>query len=157
MGEWQHAGVAAVDLDPEQLIDLLGLEPHPEGGHYVQTWRAPADRGRSSGTAIYFLLRAGEVSHWHRVDSAEVWHHYAGAPLTLQTWNDGAPVVTRRLGTDLVAGERPQLVVEPGEWQSARSLGSWTLVGNTVSPGFEFDRFELAEPGWRPPGMDPNS
>jgi predicted cupin superfamily sugar epimerase len=147
--------VATCELDPEQLIDLLDLAPHPEGGHYVQTWRAPSDGGRSSGTAIYFLLRTGEVSRWHRVDSAEIWHHYAGAPLTLTTWAESAAVVTRRLGTDLVAGERPQLVVEPGEWQSARTLGAWTLVGNTVSPGFEFDHFELGEPGWQPPVLEP--
>lgn len=117
----------------------------------MQTWQARSDAGRSSGTAIYFLLRAGEESHWHRVDSAEVWHHYAGAALTLQTWDEGGHVVTRRLGTDFAVGERPQLVVEPGEWQSARTVGAWTLVGNTVAPGFEFDHFELAEPGWKPP------
>lgn len=142
--------MATRELDPEHLIELLELEPHPEGGYYNQTWRAASDGERPSGTAIYFLLRAGEESHWHRVDSAELWHHYAGASLSLQTWTQGAPVVTRRLGTDLVGGERPQLVVEPGEWQSARTLGDWTLVGTTVSPGFEFEHFELAEPGWHP-------
>ncbi len=137
--------------DPAHLIELLGLQPHPEGGHYVQTWQEGSAAGRSSGTAIYFLLRAGEESHWHRIDSAEVWHHYAGAPVVLRTWTEGRTVVTRRLGTDFAGGERPQLVVEPEEWQTARSDGAWTLVGNTVSPGFEFDRFELAEPGWQPP------
>ena len=146
--------MATRELDSEQLIELLDLTPHPEGGHFAETWRAPTDGERASGTAIYFLLRAREVSHWHRVDSAEIWHHYAGAPLTLTTWADGGPVVSRRLGTDVVAGERPQLVVEPGEWQSARTLGDWTLVGNTVSPGFEFDHFELAEPDWQPPGTE---
>ena len=138
-------------LDPRQLIDLLDLAPHPEGGHYIQTWCAPSAGGRPSGTAIYFLLMADEISHWHRIDSTEIWHHYAGAPLALSTWVDGAPVTTRRLGTDILGGERPQLLVEAGEWQSARPLGSWTLVGNTVSPGFEFGRFELAAPGWQPP------
>ena len=142
--------MATRELDAERLIELLDLTPHPEGGHFSETWRAPSDGARASGTAIYFLLRAGEVSHWHRIDSAEIWHHYAGGPLALTTWVDGGSVVSRRLGTDVVAGERPQLIVEPGEWQSARTLGDWTLVGNTVSPGFEFDHFELAGPGWQP-------
>jgi len=149
--------VATRELDAEQLIELLDLRPHPEGGHFTETWRAPGDGERASGTAIYFLLRAGEVSHWHRIDSAEIWHHYAGSPLALTTWVDGASVVSRRLGTDVGAGERPQLIVEPGEWQSARTLGDWTLVGNTVSPGFEFDHFELAEPGWQPPAAERTS
>lgn len=142
--------VSVGDLGPQQLIDLLGLVPHPEGGHFIQTWQAASGAQRSSGTAIYFLLRAGERSHWHRIDSAEVWHHYAGAPLILETWVDGEAVTRRTLGTDLVAGERPQLVVEPGEWQSARTVGEWTLVGCTVSPGFEFRHFELAPPAWQP-------
>lgn len=143
-----------VDLESEQLIVTLGLEPHPEGGHYAETWRAPSDGGRAAGTAIYFLLRVGEESHWHRIDSAEVWHHYAGDPLEISTWSDGTSVDRRRLGTDVLAGERPQLVVAPGTWQSARTLGAWTLVGNTVSPGFEFEYFELADPGWRPVDID---
>jgi predicted cupin superfamily sugar epimerase len=142
--------VAPTELDPANLIELLDLQPHPEGGHYVQTWRDPVDGERPRGTAIYFLLCAGEVSHWHRIDSVEIWHHYAGAPLELSTWVDGLAVVTRVLGGDLTAGERPQLIVEAGEWQSARTLGPWTLVGNTVSPGFEFEHFELAAPGWHP-------
>lgn len=135
----------------DELIVALGLEPHPEGGWYVQTWQAAAaDGGRAAGTAIYFLLRSGEVSHWHRVDSAEIWHHYAGAALELSTWSHGGEVRTHRLDDDLRAGGRPQVIIEPGEWQSARSLGDWTLVGCTVSPGFEFEHFELAEPGWTP-------
>lgn len=142
--------VSLGEIEPQQLIELLGLVPHPEGGHFVQTWQAVSDRDRSSGTAIYFLLRAGEVSHWHRIDSAEVWHHYAGAPLILETWVEGAAVTARRLGSDLLAGERPQLIVEPGEWQAARTVGAWTLVGCTVSPGFEFSNFELAAPEWQP-------
>lgn len=134
----------------EAIVALLGLEPHPEGGRYVETWRpAEVDGGRPVGTAIYFLLTAGERSHWHRVDAAEVWHHYAGAPLLLQTAPAGS-ITTRVLGTDLAAGERPQLVVEPGQWQAAETTGSWTLVGCTVAPGFEFSGFELAPAGWNP-------
>ena len=130
---------------------MLGLEPHPEGGRFAETWRAPADDGeRAAGTAIYFLLTEGEHSHWHRVDAAETWHHYAGAPLQLSTAGPTGPVVDRVLGTDLTAGERPQLVVEAGEWQAAVSLGAWTLVGCTVSPGFDFAGFELAPPDWQP-------
>jgi len=146
----QDASVGASDIAPRQLIDLLGLQPHPEGGHFIQTWQAPSDGARSSGTAIYFLLQEGEVSHWHRVDSAEVWHHYAGAPLALDTWVEGSEVTRRHLGTDILAGERPQLIVAPGEWQTARSVGAWTLAGCTVSPGFEFGHFELAAPDWEP-------
>ena len=134
---------------PETIIDLLGLEPHPEGGRFAETWRSPtADDERATGTAIYFLLTAGERSHWHRVDAAEIWHHYAGAPLRLSTADADGTVHERMLGVDLAAGERPQLVVQPNEWQAADSLGSWTLVGCTVSPGFEFSGFELAAPNW---------
>ena len=142
---------SAAPLDPEAIIALLGLEPHPEGGRFAETWRAPADGARAAGTAIYFLLTEGERSHWHRVDAAEVWHHYAGAPLRLSMANgDGSDVTDHVLGTDLPAGQRPQLVVDAGRWQAATSLGAWTLVGCTVSPGFEFDGFELAPPGWSP-------
>ncbi|MEM7142817.1 MAG: cupin domain-containing protein [Actinomycetota bacterium] len=139
-------------LGPDEIIEMLGLEPHPEGGRFAETWRATADDGeRASGTAIYFLLRKGERSHWHRVDATEIWHHYAGAPLRLDTADDtGAE--SRTLGSTLAAGERPQLIVAPGAWQAAESLGDWTLVGCTVSPGFEFDGFELAPNGWSPPG-----
>jgi predicted cupin superfamily sugar epimerase len=134
------------------LIARLGLQPHPEGGHYRETFRAPAlPGGRSPLTLIYFLLRAGEVSHWHRVDATEVWHWYAGAPLALRVAEAGAPV-TLRLGPDLAAGEEPQLVVPGLAWQSARSLGDWTLCGCSVAPGFEFAGFELAPPGWQPGG-----
>lgn len=135
-------------ITAEEVIDLLGLEPHPEGGRFAETWRAPAE-GRSPGTAIYFLLRAGERSHWHRVDAAEVWHHYAGASLRLSI-SDGTTTDEHALGIDLRAGERPQAVVPAGAWQAAESLGEWTLVGCTVSPGFEFDGFELAPPDWEP-------
>ncbi|GLK47955.1 cupin [Brevundimonas intermedia] len=123
------------------IIRLLDLQPHPEGGHYRETFRDPRTvEGRSVGTAIYFLLAAGERSHWHRVDAAEIWHFHAGAPLALEIKGQG--VVT--LGVDLAAGQRPQAVVPTGAWQAARSLGDWTLVGCTVAPGFEFAGFELA-------------
>ena len=140
-------------MDAFRIVDVLNLQPHPEGGMYAETWRADANTGeRAAGTAIYFLLRAGERSHWHRVDAAEIWHFYAGDALELRTSADGRSVETARLGPDLAAGERPQLVVAPHAWQTARSLGAWTLVGCTVSPGFEFGGFELAPPAWEPSG-----
>lgn len=138
-------------LEPDAIIALLDLKEHPEGGRYTETWRAAGSTDRAAGTAIYFLLTEGERSHWHRVDASEVWHHYAGAPLRLST-SDGDAVLHRVLGTDLAAGERPQLVVEPHQWQAAESLGKWTLVGCTVSPGFEFSGFELAASDWSPSG-----
>jgi predicted cupin superfamily sugar epimerase len=136
----------------EDLIDVLGLQPHPEGGHYRETWRAPADgSGRSAATAIYFLLRAGEVSHWHRVDADETWHFYAGDPLELGVAPDeSSPAVWQVLGADVPGGARPQLVVPAHAWQAARPLGDWALVGCTVVPGFEFAGFELAPEGWHP-------
>jgi predicted cupin superfamily sugar epimerase len=134
----------------DELIAFLGLQPHPEGGHYRQTFRAPDD-ARGASTAIYFLLKSGERSHWHKVsDADEVWHHYAGAPLELSLSEDGRTVRRLRLGTDFALGEEPQLVVPRGVWQAARSLGAWTLIGATVAPGFLFERFELAPPGWEP-------
>jgi predicted cupin superfamily sugar epimerase len=133
----------------DEIIAHLGMKPHPEGGHYVETFRAPGE-GRSSGTAIYFLLKAGERSHWHRVDADEIWHHYAGAPLELSLSDDGKSVRHLRLGTDFGVGEQPQAVVPRHVWQAARSLGAWTLVGATVSPGFEFKGFEMAPPDWQP-------
>jgi predicted cupin superfamily sugar epimerase len=140
-------------LDPLRIIAMLGMLPHPEGGHYVETWRADAAPGeRPSGTAIYFLLQAGQRSDWHRVDAAEAWHWYAGAPLELSIApGDGGEAATHhRLGVDLEDGERPQIVVPVGAWQAARSLGDWTLIGCTVSPGFRFEGFELAPRGWEP-------
>jgi predicted cupin superfamily sugar epimerase len=129
----------------DEIIARLGLKPHPEGGHYVQTFYAP------EGTAIYFLLKAGERSHWHRVLNAdETWHHYAGAPIELSMSEDGRSLCHLRLGKDLELGELPQAVVPRRVWQAARSLGAWTLVGCTVSPAFEFKNFELAPPDWRP-------
>ncbi len=141
-------------LSADELIARLKLEPHPEGGHYHQTFRA-ADQPRGASTAIYFLLKAGERSHWHRVDADEVWHFYAGAPLELSLSEDGRKVRHLRLGTDFAVGEQPQRVVPRGVWQAARSLGSWTLVGATVAPAFLFEHFEMAPPDWKP--TDPSS
>jgi len=138
-------------LSADDIIRLLGLQPHPEGGHFCETFRdAPGPDGRERSTAIYFLLKRGERSHWHRVDAAEVWHFHAGAPLTLRIAPEGALVETIRLGPDLASGERPQAVVPAGVWQAAESVGAWTLVGCTVAPGFRFAGFELAPPGWQP-------
>jgi predicted cupin superfamily sugar epimerase len=126
-----------------RLIELLGLKPHPEGGHYREMFR---DEGvRAHSTAIYFLLRAGEASRWHRIDAAEIWHFYRGAPLELRIGK-----VVHVLGPDIEAGEHPQVVVPPHAWQAAHSLGAYTLVGCTVAPGFEFSKFELAPDGWSP-------
>lgn len=139
-----------------ELVRELDMKPHPEGGWFCETWRdQPTEGGRGVGTAIYYLLAAGEVSHWHRVDAAEIWHHYAGAPLELGLSDDG--ITSRRLvlGTDLAAGQRPQIVIPKDAWQSARSLGDWTLIGCTVSPAFEFSGFELAPPGWAPQDWAP--
>lgn len=136
---------------PDELIRALELQPHPEGGYYQETYRAPAEDGqRSSVTAIYYLLRAGERSHWHRVDATEIWHWYAGAPLALHLSPDGRHSETHHLGNDFSNRQRPQMVLEPYVWQSAESLGDWTLVGCTVAPGFEFSGFELAPEGWTP-------
>jgi len=144
-------------LTPRQIIDLLGMQPHPEGGHYVETYRhVPEGGGRGHSTAIYFLLQVGEYSHWHRVlDADEVWHWYAGAPLVLTISPNGHDAHARHLGPDLAAGQRPQLVVPAGQWQTATSLGAWTLVGCTVSPAFAFSQFELAPPDWRPTPRPP--
>lgn len=135
----------------KDIIDLLQLERHPEGGWYVQTFRDPEETdGRAHSTAIYYLLEGGDRSHWHTVDAVEIWHYHAGAPLELRLSEDGNTVRTVTLGADLARGERPQGLVRKGEWQSARSLGDWTLVGCTVAPGFEFAGFRMAAPGWEP-------
>jgi uncharacterized protein len=142
-------------LSAADVIRLLELEPHPEGGHYRQTFRDPrtVDGTRPVSTAIYFLLARGERSHWHKVDAVEVWHYHAGAPLGLEIAAGAqGPVERVTLGPDLVAGERPQAVVPTHIWQAARSLGEWTLVSCTVAPGFEFAGFELAPAGWAPAG-----
>jgi predicted cupin superfamily sugar epimerase len=143
--------------DAETIIAALGLQPHPEGGHYLETWRAHApDGGRPSGSAIYYLLRAGERSAWHRVDAAEIWHHYAGAPLELRIAAGSGERAAQWhvLGTDVANGQRPQLIVPAGDWQSAATLGEWTLAGCTVSSAFEFAALELAQPGGEP-GVGP--
>ena len=138
-------------LTAAEVIRLLELQPHPEGGHFRETFRdARQSDGRSVSTAIYFLLARGQRSHWHRVDAVEVWHYYAGAPLALSIAGTDATTV-HRLGPDLAAGERPQAVVPAGTWQAAESLGAWTLVGCTVAPGFSFTGFELAPADWSPP------
>ncbi|HSI41233.1 MAG TPA: cupin domain-containing protein [Xanthobacteraceae bacterium] len=140
-------------LSAEAVIRLLELRPHPEGGHFRETFRDSAvdATGRAASTAIYFLLAAGERSHWHRVDAVETWHWHAGAPLALSLASgDAGPVERVRLSADLLAGDRPQAVVPKGWWQAAEPLGAWTLVGCTVAPGFDFAGFELAAPGWAP-------
>ncbi|MGP9813337.1 cupin domain-containing protein [Rhodopseudomonas sp. NSM] len=139
-------------LSAAEVIAQLGLAPHPEGGHYRETFRDPRcdASGRSVSTAIYFLLARGERSHWHRIDAVEIWHYYAGAALTLQIADDsGHRTIT--LGPDIAAGEVPQAIVPPHAWQAAAATGDWTLVGCTVAPGFDFATFELAPPGWSPP------
>jgi uncharacterized protein len=137
--------------EAEQVIAALGLAPHPEGGFFRETFRDAAPAGeRGASTAIYYLLRAGELSRWHRIDAAEIWHWYAGAPLLLSLSPDGRRRETLRLGGALAAGERPQAAVPARAWQSARSLGAWTLVGCTVAPAFHFAGFELAPDGWEP-------
>jgi uncharacterized protein len=145
-------------VDASEIIDSLGLVPHPEGGWYSETWRhdeGPDGRGHAS--AIYFLLVAGERSHWHRVQGAEMWHFYDGAPLELwMARTEESRADLHLLGTDLLAGERPQILVPPGWWQAAASRGDYTLVGCTVAPGFAFSEFELAPEGWAPsPSPEP--
>jgi predicted cupin superfamily sugar epimerase len=137
-----------------EIIRRLELRPHPEGGHFRETFRDTHTVAgeRAASTAIYFLLAGGERSHWHRVDAAEVWHHYAGAPLALDIAAPDGTVARTRLGPNLMNGEHPQAVVPAGQWQSAESLGEWTLVGCTVAPAFTFSGFELAPKDWSPPG-----
>lgn len=132
--------------EAQRLVQALRLEPHPEGGWYHQTWAGPLRDGRASGTAILFLLAAGEHSHWHRVDADEIWLWHAGAPLILSVGVEATTDI--RLGPDVLGGEAPQAVVPAGHWQAARSTGDYTLVSCTVSPGFRFEGFELAPPGF---------
>lgn len=143
------------DLTEKQVIDLLKLHPHPEGGFYRETYRDQGSvggdaEGRAYSTAIYYLLGAGDCSAWHRVDAAEVWHFYAGSPLALTICANGHDAASYRLGNNLVMGEHPQLIVPKMAWQTAESLGAWTLVGCTVAPGFDFAGFEMAPADWRP-------
>ncbi len=137
----------------QELIKKLGLKPHPEGGHYTQTFRDEAADTVHS-TAIYYLLQKGECSHWHRVHgSAEIWHYYAGDPLDLSISTDGEEITTQSLGPNILGNELPQIIIPAGHWQSAECNGEWTLVGCTVAPGFEFENFEMAASDWRP-GQD---
>ena len=139
-------------LTAREVIRLLDLKPHPEGGHFRETFRdeSASGNGRAASTAIYFLLARGERSHWHRIDAVEVWHWYAGAALTLEIASENGSRQRVILGSDLAGGERPQAIVPAHAWQAAQTLGDWTLVGCTVAPGFDFSGFELAPQGWAP-------
>ncbi len=150
-------------LTAQDVIRLLDLKPHPEGGHFRETFRDTPPRyspllaeeggegvGRAASTAIYFLLSRGERSHWHRIDAVEVWHWYAGAPLALEIAHEPGRLERLTLGRDFAFGEHPQAIVPVHAWQAAQSLGDWTLCGCTVAPGFDYSGFELAPPGWAP-------
>ncbi len=143
-------GMGSNGMTVRAIIDHLDLRPHPEGGWYRETWAAEAPDGeRPAGTAIYYLLEAGQRSHWHRVDAAEIWHFHAGDPLVLSLAKSAAgPARDVVLGPDVLSGQVPQVLVPPHHWQSARPLGEWTLAGCTVSPGFRFDGFEMAAAGF---------
>lgn len=139
----------------KDLIERLKLQPHPEGGWYAETWRANATGGERAGsTAIHFLLEAGQSSHWHRVDAAEIWLWHAGDPLQLSLCaTDAGPVKTVELGGDVLAGQKVQQVIPPHWWQAARpapGTAGYVLVSCVVAPGFEFAGFELAAQGWSP-------
>lgn len=139
------------NLEPSDIVDTLGMAPHPEGGWYVQTFRDSKGGVRGHSTAIYYLLEEGQRSHWHRViDATEVWLWHGGAPMELSISKDGKSTQILQLGLDLKNGERPQAIVEANEWQSAKPLGKWALVSCTVAPGFEFGKFEMAAPNWEP-------
>jgi len=138
-------------LTASQVVELLELQPHPEGGHYRETFRAASvDGKRGACTMIYYLLARGERSHWHRVDAMEIWLWHGGAPLVLSISEDGQQKNLYRVGNDLAAGERPQAVVPANAWQAAESLGDWSLVGCIVTPAFQFQGFEMAPTGWHP-------
>ena len=136
----------------DEIISRLDLRPHPEGGHYRETFRdaVTLPSARPCSTAIYYLLKRGEISRWHRVDAVEVWHWYAGSALELAVAAPGERRLVVRLGGDILAGDAPQLVVPAGHWQQAQSQGDWTLAGCTVAPAFSFDGFELAPVGFEP-------
>ncbi|HEV7458601.1 MAG TPA: cupin domain-containing protein [Roseococcus sp.] len=145
------------NLDARDIAAALEMLPHPEGGFYKEIWRdSPPGGGRGAGTAIYYLLGPGDVSHWHRVDADEGWHWYGGAPLVLSMSPNGHDASAHHLGPDLGAGQRPFVMVPRGVWQSATSLGRWTLAGCTVCPAFDFAGFELAPPDWRPTPRKPS-
>ena len=138
-------------MTADELAETLGLRSHPEGGRYVETWRGPVVDGRSTATAIYFLLETGERSQWHRVDADEIWLYHAGDALAIDVAESAGSTVDRHvLGRSVAYGERPQVVVPAGAWQSAMPLGAWTLVSCVVAPGFQFDGFELAPDDWTP-------
>lgn len=140
----------AGDLGANEIIRLLDMKPHPEGGHYVETYRTEGDV-RAASTAIYYLLQADQISEWHRVDADEHWLWHAGAPLALtMSPPDGQGAKPYALGPDLRAQQRPQVTVPTNYWQTAESLGAWTLVSCIVAPGFEFSGFEMAPENWRP-------
>lgn len=142
----------SASLTAAKVVDLLKMQPHPEGGYYVETFRDEVtdQEGRAASTLIYFLLPEGVLSRWHKVDAVETWHWYAGAPLELSISPDGDRKQVLKLGNDLVSGARPQGIVPRHGWQQARSLGAWTLVGCTVAPGFQFAGFKMAPEGWEP-------
>ena len=139
-------------LTAQDVIRMLALKPHPEGGHFRETFRDGKQNadGRAVSTATYFLLARGERAHWHRLDAAEVWHWYAGAPLQLEIALPGGRIERVTLGGDISAGLRPQALVPAAAWQAAESLGDWTLFGCTMAPGFDFAKLELAPKGWSP-------
>lgn len=137
-------------MNAKEIVSALNLSLHPEGGWYRQTWIAKSETGtRPAGTAIYYLLEEGQRSRWHHVDAVEIWHHYAGAPLILSlSVDEHGPAHDHILGPDILKNEQPQIIVPKHNWQSAKSVGAWTLVGCTVSPAFQFEGFHLAEPGF---------
>lgn len=142
----------STELSAKQVVDIMKMQPHPEGGFYVETFRDEVTdaNGRAASTLIYFLLPQGVLSRWHKVDAVETWHWYAGSPLELSISADGKTKETLILGSNLLAGECPQGIVPRDGWQQAQSLGAWTLVGCTVAPGFQFEGFEMAPEGWEP-------
>ena len=139
-------------LTAQDIIRMLDLQPHPEGGHFRETFRDSQQigAGRATSTAIYYLLARGDRSHWHRLDAVEVWHWYAGAPLQLEIAASGGRIERITLGGDIAAGLRPQAVVPAKTWQAAQTTGDWTLLGCTLAPGFDFAKLELAPEGWSP-------
>ena len=138
-------------MNANDIITALGLRPHPEGGHYRETFRDTREiAGRAASTAIYFLLQAGEVSHWHSVDAVEIWHFYAGDPLEISIKAGGGGPQLVVLGPGIENAQRPQVIVPAHAWQMAKPLGAWTLAGCTVAPGFEFKGFVLAAPTFNP-------
>ncbi|MBU6320089.1 MAG: cupin domain-containing protein [Alphaproteobacteria bacterium] len=144
----------ALSLTKDDVISYLRLEPHPEGGWYREIWRGSDIAGRASGTSIYFLLSGGAPTRWHRVDATEIFHFHAGAPVRLSVADSlNGPRRDHRLGIDISAGEEPQCVISRGTWQSAETLGNWSLLGCSVTPGFMFDGFELAPENWRIEGL----